>query len=618
MDQDAIEAELRFLYSEGMRLQQQQAASGSGQQAAQAFLSLLRHRVFRDINRRQHSALEQSDRRGSTGDDGDDGEEEEEGRAWSSRLSRGLLQLHVLSLRSLSVLYEKQDEDEVAMRCLALAVSSAGSSPSLADTVLSMRLSLSRCALRLRLLPIARCELEAVLAQRADDWEAIDLLTDALLCIGDQQALLQLTRHALRLDAGFVKGLLVYSLLQPDITAETAAPASSALPCRLLQHCHRTLQLIPQADLRRVTAHLQSLSSPSHFPPPPTPHRACLMRDIRLRRSDPLASLASILLSLYVEVRSQQHGCGEGDALTASQPRCLTVQDLLRWLRAKQARGSTSELPGREEGATSAAQTAAAAASLLTPVILRLDEQLSPSPAGDSDVLVLSAEDDEAAPGGGAAMSGFMLSACAFLSAHCSSADSNSGVVDLIRRFLCWLRREDVEEAVSGVELCDLVLAALSASVQDDDDDVDELLFMAEVLLDDVSTSPAAAASEPVEHSALFSAATASSAAQLASLMARLQLLSVCYPERFVPWHSVRLFFLQAQLHVLRRYSLQALQCLLDCQTALTFAASSSSISALLVPHSRRHPRIDELVLSRAIARVEQRRNRRRSKRKRW
>ena len=605
LSSDAIEADLRSLYSQALRLQNTKQHTA----ALALYRRILSHKAYHH-HRAQHSSSQPQSRY--------NGQREEDGGVEGA--DRGLEQLWRLTWRNVGDLFQSDGQPHIALHCYhtALASHHTAYAASSAATIRPLLLSLSRAAVQVGQLALARRTLESALvrgAHEADggEWDVIDSLVDVLYCIGDHHTLTTLLEGAVLRDSGYVKGLLLYSQLY------AASPASLSLSAAVYSHCQRQLQHVPRSHARAVTKQLlqlaatqRSLVDAALSDSAPSEQPSTLHRNITVSAPSPLTSFATSLLALHNELtHAQKHR----RKLTQTAD-TLTVHQLLRLMkeRSKQTAAMGEEQAGVDVdndgnavsrmsstasvGSASSAQANIGTApstqsltggtssssisthTLAIPLVLTLSttDTVSTSHVAidekrdekrDEDVEVVEVSDDSKdvpiqrvdkrlaaavqyaqvavgddiivdeltlsfdhpslpplptvltasqSPHASSARPSLSYSSSeadsllsSFVSQHASNAFCNSGCVDVMQRYLRWLRESSMvgADSVMLARLVDVVTRCHLLST----DDVDELLFCGEVVLD--------------ARSSYSGAPSNTTASTLSSLTAQLSLLAV-------------------------------------------------------------------------------------------
>ena len=438
-----------------------------------------------------------------------------------------LLHLHFLALHQLASLHHQQGEPNVALQCWSFtSLSSPPLSPSTASVVVPVRLALARCAMRVGELALARGVLEEVVegvGVEGGGWEVVDMLMDVLYVIGDHHALLSLARHALQRDRRYVKALLIYTQLHP---LSLLTPSSSTFH----QRCAEELQRVPFSVVQSVAAGMLRLSasmpSVAEVAQVPGGH------EVRLT-SMTAAALGEALLQTYVEAKRRRKEVGESGLVV---PTFSSLHRLLRWVkdrhaaqRAEKKRADIFIL------ASSATSSTAASISLSTPISVTGPDGPAPAVAEASsgrenreeakrqqrreacsralrsgllgatslDGIVSTLPIDVPSPSNVAqppqpssARSVPLYfpppppsSLSSFIASHASSASSNDGVVDLMHRYLRFVRLTRPRGLPSEL-LARLVLAVEEHRTAEAEDDGEDVLFAAAALLDCLAAPP--------------------------------------------------------------------------------------------------------------------------------
>ena len=508
LDVDSITTSLHSLYTRALR-----HLPSHPPLALPLLRQLLSHPLYRPLNR------------------GDPGA--------ASTLSRRLLHLHFLALHQLATLYDDQgvrgvggEGGTLALQCWAYTgLSSPPLSATSVEVVVPVRMALARCAMRVGQVALARAVLEEVVeVVGVEGWEVVDALMDVLYVVGDHQALLSLARHALQRDRRYVKALLIYTQLH------TLSPSASPSPFH--QRCVEELRLVPSTVVQSVAAGLMRLSASVQSSAEVLP--AAGSHEVRLT-SMKAAALGELLLQTYEEVKGRRP---EGKAESASIPTFRSLHRFLRWLKH---RHTTQRAEAKNIGKAASLTTSSSAKSssasspisLSTPIIvavpddppsavaegssgrenreeakrqqrreacskalrsgllggIALDQLISASP---SDASTTSDEADVSHPSTSTARSVPLYfpppppsSLPTFLASHASSACSNDGIIDLIRRYLCHVRLTRPRGLTSELLAC-LVLAMEEHRTAEAAEDVDDLLFSAAALLDCLAAPPSA------------------------------------------------------------------------------------------------------------------------------
>ena len=614
LSSDAIEADLRALYSQALRLQNTKRHTA----ALGLYRRILTHKCYQS-HRAQHSSH-------SHYHDRVDGGEEEE--VVVDGADRGLEQLWRLTWRNVGDVYQSDGRHHIALHCYHTALASnhtAHTHSSVATA--SMRpllLSLARSAVHVGQLSLARRTLESALIGASNEtdgseWDVVDALVDVLYCIGDHHALTALLEAAVQRDGGYVKGVLLYSQLY------AASPSSLSLSTAVYAHCQRQLKRVPRQHVRAVTQQLLQLTAAQRSladmarSDPATGEPSAIHRTIVVSAASPLTSLATSLLALYNELTRVQKQKRKLMHTTDS----LTVHQLLRLMKSESSHVSEQELMevARGESAVSRASSTATIASassvvldvrtassltaptmavpahlLNTPVVLILSDTSTASPleaeiiekSVDDAVAVILSDDSkdesaersarrlaavhyaQAAVGDDVTFDHLTLSfdhhaltplptasgasrpptassvrrsqpvpfsdavslLSSFLSLHASSTLSNSGCVDVMQRYLRWLRETCAVGVNCGVLTRIVEVLWRCRLLSDGDDAVDELLFCAEIVLD--------------AHSSSSTAHTSTHASILSWLVAQLSLYALSPASELSVTQRVRLSHVRA------------------------------------------------------------------------
>ena len=404
LSSDAIEADLRSLYSQALRLQNSKQHSA----ALALYRRILTHHCYH-YHRAQHDSGHTHHGRHGRLNGGE--EKEEEGVVEGA--DRGLEQFWRLTWRNVGDLFQSDSQPHLALHCYHTAIASYNaahptSSTSSAASLRSLLLSLSRSAVQLGQLSLARRALETALgrtSQEADgsEWDVVDALVDVLYCIGDQHALATLLETAVQRDGDYVKGVLLYSQLY------AASPSSLSLSAAVYTHCQRQLQQMPRSNVHTVTKQLlhlattQRLLSNSASCNPAISEPSAIHRTLTVSSAAPLTSFATSLLSLHKELTQAQ----KQQRKLSHTANTLTVQRLLRLMKhqSKQADNRCIEQIDKDAmsgpSATTTAGSATSTFSLSTPLILTISSTGTVDPPSiecgdekrdekDADVIVVS------------------------------------------------------------------------------------------------------------------------------------------------------------------------------------------------------------------------------------
>ena len=381
---DAIEADLRSLYSQALRLQN----SKQHPAALALFRRILSHKCYHDQRTREDGHASQHGRHSRRG-----GEEE----AVVEGADRGLEQLWRLTWRNVGDVYQSTGQHHIALHCYHTAIASHNSSAlagsaTTAATLHPLLLSLAHCAVQVGQLSLARRTLEAALVGCAheaagSEWDVIDALVDVLYCIGDHHALAMLLETAVQRDGGYVKGLLLYSQLH------AASLASLPLSATVYAHCQRQLQQVPRVHVRTVTRQLLQLmaaqreltdqvsGTESSTQPP-----AVLHRTIPVSSASPLTSFATSLLALHNEL-TLSHKQQRKHLQTADT---LSIHQLLKLMKEDSKHVNDSATSSRSAGSVDSAHWVDVAASTQSHATTTMNCSISTSSLSSPLILTLS------------------------------------------------------------------------------------------------------------------------------------------------------------------------------------------------------------------------------------
>ena len=521
---DAVESHLRSLYTRALSHQK----SLQPHLASPLFLQLLAHPLHRSLNK---------------------------GEVKGDTLPRRLLHLHFSALKQLAGLYEETGELLLALQCYGFtSLSSPPIGGGMGDGVVVLKVAMARCAMRVGQLALARGVLEDLWQMVGGVWEVIDALVDCLYCIGDHQALSGLVRLALTMDCRYVKGLLVQSQLQSH---PLVPPSSSAFH----HQCMAQLQLLPPSLLQSTAQALLDLAASARPPEEVTP--TPVVRRVELA-SVSAVEVTEALLREYREVTGRKRMVNG----PASIPTFTSLHRMIRWLKQRPVtEGSSAPAPRTSLASVPSSPSAsltspfvlllpsidAAAVSQMETVLERREEmrrqrrrqrcirvlrtgllgaekrERVAASLEDSSLPSLAAEVIDAEASAPSTSSSFSPPASSapststvtdFVLENAASDDSNGGVIDVMQRWLRWLRRTKARGLTSEL-LCQVVLAVRehwsveSSRGGDENEEEAELLFSAAVLLDCL-----AAASPDGPHPTVI-------APVLSDLWARLSLLQL-------------------------------------------------------------------------------------------
>ena len=684
LSSDAIEADLRSLYSQALRLQNTKQHTA----ALALYHRILTHKCYHS-HRTQHT--NRSNRRHSRRTE-QGREDEEEGDGVGGGADRGLEQLWRLTWRNVGDLFHIDEQHHIALHCYHTALASHYTTitavSSSAVTLRPLLLSLARSAVHTGQLSLARRTLETALvrvAHEADgsEWDVIDALVDVLYCIGDHHALAALLETALQLDSGYVKGLLLYSQLY------AASLASLSLSAAVYAHCQHRLQHVPRSHAHTVTKQLLQLATTQRslatvlYEPATHAQPAAIYRTITFSSTTPLTAFATSLLALYNELLQAQRQTRKltqtADALTVHQLLRLMKDNTQRLnesndneqirvevddggssvVRRSSSASAASASSNQSDNGTAVVQslastthTSLAACSLATPIVLTVshahtaplsEEKAEEKGEEDKDVIVVrvtnnskaeptirpesklaavqyaqvtvgkaatidphtlsfdhptlvplatvlpssrSADASSTSPSSLYPTADAGSSLSSFLSDHASSASSNSGCVDVMHRYLRWLREASLVGADCTV-LSRLIDVAWRHGLLSDTD-VDELLFCGEVVLD----AQSGASTAPSSHAA----------STLSSLVAQLTLCALSPASVLSVTQRVRLSHLRAHCLLLDNDVPSAMH---QLQRTIELLSTHPAASPIRLPHSPHTESISATSLQETVERLQ-------------